>query len=855
MSWARWIRVLALLSMASLLALMFGIPAGGCGGVKQYYDTGNASGTSLGSSSGSGSTSGSTSSGVSVVPDSGVALPPCVVDVNCARPTSNREEVFLTGDPGTNPDATGWKFNQGDVTGAEMPTFDDTAWTSLNLPYTWDNLSGGLRGAMQANPVNFYTGIGWFRRSYTIPSDMMGKRIYIQFDESEYLTDVYINGTHVGQHAGGYARFRFDITSAVMVGAKNVIAVKVDNSAAVSSTNAWTGGANANTAPLSGDFTLFGGIERDIRILATDNLAISPIDFGSPGVYMKWDAPSSTFTATVRLLNMGPAAAMANDQVDILDEMNTVFQSFSGMQMVPPSTVVPSPAIPAPPGPPAPTQTTTDAVITGQVTSPHLWAGLDDPYVYHVNITVSNASGTDAGANVSSGTEAGASGADAGVNVTDAIVQPFGFRSYVMDPNTGFSLNGKPYALHGVCMHQDHCVATAQGGFPNVCTGLGGQFSFKDPQYIDLILNDFGMLKEIGNNFTRFAHYQHSDFTYSMADYQGIVTWAENAFVNRVPGTCLDGPSCAPFTANTQQQLTELIRQNYNHPAIFFWSVGNEVLLKPGPTPLLVMQNLASVAKMEDPSRTTVFAANAGTDGNSVDWTPEATYFNEYYGWYGLYVAGIGPWADGVHAAHPTTPLGMSEYGAGANPTLHQLPNVETGADRTLSYQSEEYQTYFHELYWAAIIARPFLTITSVWNMFDFASVYRDEASEPGINTKGLVTYDRTIKKDAFYFYKAQWSKEPVTYITSRRFQTAISGTPFTNSSTTIKVYSNQPSLTLTLNGTALPAPAAPVNNIWQWPNVTWGSGANTVVVTAPWSCVAPASGAAMACTDTVTWQ
>jgi beta-galactosidase len=722
-------------------------------------------------------------------------------------PASNREEVFLSGDPATNTNAAGWRFNKGDAPGAEMPAFGDSAWTAINLPYSWNNVDGALRATgTQPNP---YLGIGWFRRHYTIPSDMAGKRIYIQFDEAEYITDAYINGTHVGRHIGGYARFRFDITSAAKPGMDNVIAVKVDNSAAVTASNVWIGGTNANTAPLSGDFTLFGGIERDVRILATDNLAITPLDFGSPGVYMtasNVSSASADFTAKVRLLNAGTSAVTASVKVDILDEDNSVFQSFTGMQTVPPAGTM---------------GTTADAIITGTVMNPHLWKGLADPYVYHVNITVMN-----------------------GTTVTDAIVQPFGFRSYVMDPNTGFSLNGKPYPLHGVCMHQDHC-APQNGGFPAMCQGLGGQFSFRDAKYTSLIDGDFGMLKEIGTDFVRFAHYQHSDYTYSMADYAGIAAWAENAFVNRVPTTCVDAASCMPFTQNTQQQITELIRQEYNHPSIFFWSLGNEVLLKPGPSPLLVMQNLATVAHAEDPGRTVVFAANAGTDTNPVDWAPQATYFNEYYGWYYSKVAGIGPWADGLHAAHPTTPIGMSEYGAGANPADHSLPIVETGADRTATLQTEEYQAFFHESYWQAISTRPFLTITSVWNMFDFASVFRGEGNEWGLNTKGLVTYDRTIKKDSFYLYKAEWSPEPVVHITSKRF------TALPKSASTIKVYSNQSTLTLTLNGKALGAPTSSMAHVFEWTNVQWVAGANMVSVSAT-GCTPTTS--TSSCSDMVTW-
>jgi beta-galactosidase len=700
---------------------------------------------------------------------------------------SNRAEVFLSGDPSANPDAAGWKFNKGDVMGAEAPTLDDSGWTGISVPYTWNALDG------ENGPITtpaYYTGIGWYRKHYTIPSSMMGKRIYLQFDESAYLTDVYLNGMHVGTHAGGYARFRFDVTSLAMVGADNVIAVKVDNSAAVSPSNIWIGGTTADVAPLSGDFTRFGGIERDVRVLATDNLAITPLDFGGPGVYLKADsvsASSAMFTATVRLLNMNTAAKTASVEVDLLDEMNNTVQAFTGMQAVPAGM-------------------TADAVVSGQVMSPHLWNGLADPYVYHVNVIVKD-----------------------GTTVTDAIVQPFGFRSFSLDPNTGFSLNGKGYPLHGVAMHQDH-------------HDKGGQFSYKDPQYLGGIVNDFGLLKEIGSDFLRCAHYQHSDFTYAMADYRGIVTWAENAFVNRIPLDCTT--DCTAFIADTQQQITELIRQNYNHPAVLFWSLGNEILLRPGPNPLPVMQNLAKVAEMEDPSRTVVFAANAGTEANASDWTPQATFFNEYYGWYYQKVGGLGAWADGVHAAHPNTPIGLSEYGAGCNPADHGLPIVETGTDRTGTFQTEEYQAFFHEQYWAQIATRPFLTITSVWNMFDFASDYRNEGNEPGLNTKGLVTYDRSTKKDSFWLYKANWSQDPVTYITSRRYM------GFPKASTTIKAYSNQSALELKLNGTSLGMQTS-ATHVFQWNNVAWASGMNQVSVAAM-NCTG--GGDTMACSDQVAW-
>jgi beta-galactosidase len=271
------------------------------------------------------------------------------------------------------------------------------------------------------------------------------------------------------------------------------------------------------------------------------------------------------------------------------------------------------------------------------------------------------------------------------------------------------------------------------------------------------------------------------------------------------------------------------------------------------------MQILSTVAKMEDPSRTVVYAANAGTETNPTDWTPQATYFNAYDGWYYRYAHDIGPWADQLHAGTApvgvpstvtTTPIGLSEYGAGGNPANHSLPIVETGSDHTAALQTEEYQAFFHETYWAVIAARPFLTLTSVFNMFDFASVFRTEGNEWGLNTKGLVTYDRTIKKDSFYLYKTVWNdpaKVPVAYITGRRY----AGLPAV--STTVKVYSNQPMANLTAanNGTALPAPTSPQAGVYVWNNVQWATGPNKVTVTAS-SC---SSGDMYGCSDTVTWN
>ncbi len=665
-------------------------------------------------------------------------------------PMSGRVDVIIN---------SGWKFNRGDVPGAEQPNFDDGAWVAVNLPHTWNNVDG------QDGPLTtpaYWRGIGWYRKRYPIPADMAGKKIYLQFDGSAYITDVWVNGKSVGSHAGGYAAFRFDISSAAMTGQDNVIAIKVNNQEGVNNNNNLVvGSPMANVAPLSGDFTLFGGVYRNLHLLATDPLAISPLDHGSSGVYLRpsnVSATSADLSVTVKLTNGNSAAKTATVEAAILDATGATVQTLTGMQSVPASGAA-------------------DAVLTGKVTSPHLWNGRADPYLYHVNVVVKD-----------------------GMTITDAVQQPLGFRSYSIDPNKGFFLNGKSYRLHGVNMHQEH-------------KDKGNDFS---PADID---TDFALLSEIGANMIRMAHYQHSAYEYDKADQLGFVVWAENALVNRVN----DPPE---FAANTNQQLIELIRQNFNHPSIVFWSLSNEILNKGGPSPLPIIQMLNATAKAEDPSRTTVTAANNGKFDDPTNWTATANCFNEYQGWYGGYMKSFATWADTTHAAHPNQLVGVSEYGAGSSIISHQLPIMETGTNRTGGYQTEEYQAVFHETFWQAIETRPFLVLTTVWVMFDFASDYRNEGLAPGINTKGLVTHDRKVKKDAFYWYKANWSEEPVVYIAYRRF------TAMPKSATEIKVYSNQPEVELKLNGTSLGKKQS-ANHIFLWTGVQWAPGMNTAEASA----------------------
>ncbi len=668
---------------------------------------------------------------------------------------------------------TGWFFQRADMTGAEATAFDDSAWTALDLPHTWNAVDG------QDGPATpYYRGIGWYRKHFSVPGAPEGQRLYLQFDGSNILTDVFVNGKAAGSHAGGYAAFRFDVTELVTYDAENVIAVKVNNAAGADLNHALIPDSpTVNVPPLSADYTFFGGLYRGVHLLSTPPLAISPMDFASSGVYVKQtnvSAASADLTITVKLSNAKQSAASASLKATVLDVANAEVASATATQAVP-------------------ARGKASAVLSTTLANPQLWDGLRDPYLYSVRVDLREGSA-----------------------VLDSVTVPLGVRSFSLDATSGFTLNGKALSLHGVNEHQDH-------------EDKGSAIADSDTDA------DFAFIKEIGATAIRLAHYQHAQHTYDVCDRAGLVVWAETPVVNRINDT-------PEFAASAEQQLTELIRQNYNHPSIFFWSVGNEATLRPGPSPETLIAHLAGVVATEDPTRLAAYAADGTATDSPVNFHGQAHGFNEYQGWYSGQVADFGAWADANHQAHPEAPIGLTEYGAGASIGEHtaDAAAADTGADHTRGAHPEEYQSYYHEGYWPLLQARPFIWGTFVWALFDFASDTRNEGMSAGLNDKGLVTFDRQTKKDAFYWYKANWSAEAFVHINSRRFTT------LPKSSQTIRVYSNAGTVELALNGRSLGTRTA-ANHLFVWENVPWVDGANVIE--------ASATSGANPVRDSVTWM
>lgn len=368
----------------------------------------------------------------------------------------------------------------------------------------------------------------------------------------------------------------------------------------------------------------------------------------------------------------------------------------------------------------------------------HLWDGVDDPYLYTAVAVL---------------LEEG--------NELDRVSVPFGVRSFRVDPKEGFFLNGRSYPLRGVSRHQDRL-------------NKGNALSREDHE------EDIRLILEMGANFIRLAHYQHDQYFYDLCDRHGLVVWAEIPFISRY---------MPEGDQNTISQMTELVKQNYNHPSIVCWGLSNEITMGGVDEALInIHHKLNDLCHSLDPTRLTVMANLSMLPADSpMNHIPDAFSYNHYFGWYGGKVEDNGPWLDACHAQLPDKAFGLSEYGCEAILKWH------TSNPRCGDY-TEEYQAYYHEKMLETFANRPFLWSTAVWNMFDFGSDMRDEGGVAGRNNKGLVTFDRKTRKDSYFIYKAWWSKIPFVHICGRRYLERA------EEISQVKVYSNCERVSLYVN-------------------------------------------------------
>ena len=583
----------------------------------------------------------------------------------------------------------------------------------VDLPHTWN-----AQDALSGKP-DYKRGIGNYDKKLFIRSEWKGKRLFLRFEGANCVSNVFINGKQIGEHRGGYGAFIFEITDKVNYGKDNTVLVRVNN------------GEQLDVMPLVGDFNFYGGIYRDVHLLVTEDICISPLDYASPGVYLfqqRVGEKQAAVLARINLSNGTEHPRQATLRLQVKEGDKVVYQADKKVTVAPHTSVQPE-------------------EMSFTLLNPRLWNGREDPFMYQTVITL-----------VKDGKE------------IDKVEQPLGLRYYATDADRGFFLNGKHLPLHGVCRHQE---------WAEVGNALRPMHHEEDTR----------LMLEMGVNAIRLAHYPQATYMYDLMDRNGIVTWAEIPFVG--PGGYadkgfVDQPS---FRENGKEQLKEMIRQHFNHPSICFWGLFNE-LKENGDNPLEYIKELNVLAHQEDPTRPTTSASN---QGGAINFITDNIAWNRYDGWYGATPATLASWLDKTHQAHPEIKIAISEYGAGASIYHQQDSLVQTSPGSW--WHPENWQTEYHIQNWKIISERPYVWGSFVWNMFDFGAAHRTEGDRPGINDKGLVTHDRKVKKDAFYFYKANWNPEPMVYIAGHRSVNRVK--PVTE----VQIFSNCAEVTLKVNG------------------------------------------------------
>lgn len=582
-----------------------------------------------------------------------------------------RTEILLNSD---------WQFN-----------FLDSTKSSVQLPHTWNALDG------QDGGDDYRRGKCTYEKPFACPAfSTENQRVYLEFCGVNASAEVILNGHQVMTHHGGYSTFRADITD--WLKAENLLTVTADNS------------VNDRVYPQKADFTFYGGIYRDVKLIVVSSRHFDMDYFGGPGIAVSSQVDGSDAQVRVRTWHNAPEATV---QLQLTDHTGAVVAEGIG----------------------------TDTTLS--LPNVHLWDGLQDPYLYNCIATL----------------------LVDGV-ATDRICTHFGVRTFRMDPQEGFFLNGRSYPLHGVSRHQDR-------------KGIGNALTKAHHE------EDMALIRELGANTIRLAHYQHDQYFYDLCDKYGMVVWAEIPYISE---------HMPKGRENTVSQMKELIIQNYNHPSIVTWGLSNEITISTKQTKDMLDNHrmLNDLVHEMDPSRPTVLACYAVCGPfNKVAHISDIVSWNLYLGWYvpGLFLNDL--WIDFFHWKYPNRCLGFSEYGCEGMPNLHS--SHPRRGDHT-----EEYQALYHEYMLKCFEKRPFMWANHVWNMFDFAADARNQGGEPGMNHKGLVTFDRKIRKDSFYLYKAWWNPEPMVHIAGKRYAYR------PEKITTVKVYSNCDAVTLYADGKKL---------------------------------------------------
>ena len=593
---------------------------------------------------------------------------------------------------------TKWAFSK---EATEAPKVMPEKWYWVSLPHTWNDIDG------QDGGNDLYRGTAYYAKELEKIDLPKADKYYLELNGANSSATVYVNGKKLASHDGGYSTWRVNITD--VLEDKNLFVVEVDNS------------QNDRVYPQNADFTFYGGLYRDVNILAVNNSHFDLEYYGGPGIKVTPEVVENNANVEVEVFTTNTLDTQ---------KLNYILKDREGNIIAQKET------------------SASETKVTFEIENVHLWHGKKDPYLYSAEVYLKQDD-----------------------EVLDNVSTRFGCRTFKIDPELGFILNGEEYPLRGVSRHQDRW-------------GIGNALL---PEHHE---EDMDMICEVGATTIRLAHYQHDQYFYDLCDERGMVIWAEIPYIStHMPNG----------RENTISQMKELITQNYNHPSIVVWGLSNEITMSGESTEDLrenhvILNDLAH--EMDKTRLTTIACVSMCSMDDPYVQIPDVVSYNHYFGWYGGDTSMNGPWFDEFHAKYPNIPIGCSEYGCEA--LNWHTSNPEQG-DYT-----EEYQAYYHEELIKQFFTRKYMWATHVWNMFDFGADSRNEGGENGQNHKGLVTFDRKYKKDSFYAYKAWLSDEPFVHICGKRYVDRVEET------TKVTVYSNQPEVELFANGVSLGKQSSP---------------------------------------------
>jgi len=562
----------------------------------------------------------------------------------------------------------------------------------VDLPHSWNAVDG------QDGGNDYFRGTAYYAKEFKKEELPQSAQYYLEIQGANSSAEVYLNGTKLAQHDGGYSTWRVNLTETLAE--ENLLVIAVDNA------------ANERVYPQMADFTFYGGLYRDVNVICVEDSHFDLDYFGGPGV------------------KVTPVVKGENADVEI-EAFVTKFEKGQVIRF----------SIWDQDGAEVAKAEALETKLTLEIPKVHLWHGRKDPYLYTAKLELVESD-----------------------RVLDAISTRFGCRTFQIDPNRGFILNGEEYPLRGVSRHQDRW-------------GVGNALL---PEHHK---EDIDLICEVGCTTIRLAHYQHAQYFYDLCDERGLVIWAEIPYISKHMPTGRE---------NTISQMKELITQNYNHPSIVVWGLSNEISIGGADDDLLENHRILNdlCHEMDKTRLTTIAAVSMCKMDDPYLQIPDVVSYNHYFGWYGGETSMNGPWFDKFHATHPNIPIGCSEYGCEA---LNWHTSNPVQGDYT-----EEYQSYYHEELIKQLFTRKYMWATHVWNMFDFGADARNEGGENGQNHKGLVTFDRKYKKDSFYAYKAWLSDEPFVHLCSKRYVDRVEDV------TKVTVYSNLPEVELFANGVSL---------------------------------------------------